>query len=262
MACNDLFSIDTARDAGSSTKYSKIIGTTTTKIPRTGSHISLFSSISTVASESDAGTTTTLVTPKRRRVSFSRTKDTMHSTISRHSISSEEYHAAWYSRADLKAISNICRQHIRLMTQGEELFQDKDFCVRGLESLTPIKFLVKQKTRSSSIEATLLEQCRQFEEYIVDEDAIRSVYHSSSASCQFWAQTVALKDQREADVIHDDFSEMPPSTTILLKKTSPLTLFSKKAYKVGDLTCTGLTERPWLKCQDHRKPHIALAMAA
>ncbi len=142
-------------------------------------------------------------------------------------ISQQEFAATWYSREEFDDITQACCKEIEKLDRGERL-KDKKFCARGLESHTRLRSLAKKMNRSLAYQAVMDEQDRQGQEGILHEDALAHVYHAVSSSCQIWANTIALEDQRVAEHIHDDDSEQDPESRRLIVGALNLTPTSRR----------------------------------
>ncbi len=142
---------------------------------------------------------------KRKTLSF-HDKVNIRFTITRQELSQQEHHDAWYSREEYKTISEACSKQISEMDLGE-ILSDCAYCVRGLEVHTRIRTLSKGMNRSLAYQVVLDEQRRQCQDGVVLDVALARFYHACSSSSQFWAHTVGLADQREADEIQDESDE-------------------------------------------------------
>lgn len=142
---------------------------------------------------------------EKKRVSIE-TRVQVRPTISRNDITPEECNATWYSKEEYSKITESCVKQIHKLNRGE-LLKGKKYCARGLEAHTNTRSLAKSMNRSLVYEAVLEEQDRQMRDGIVQDDALKRVYHAASSSSQLWAHVVGLQDQREADNIYDDTDE-------------------------------------------------------
>ncbi len=131
-------------------------------------------------------------------MSFADPPATMCYIIARKDYSSEETKATWCTDEEYRKIIKQCRKQIEKMDKGEVL-KDKTYCARGLEANTQMRYIVKLKTRTESINNVLREQERQLNEGTCDEEAIVRVYHQTTSSCQMLANVVGLRDQRAAE---------------------------------------------------------------
>jgi hypothetical protein len=137
-----------------------------------------------------------------RSVHFEVTKpDTLHFILSRHDYTAEEKQAAWFQEKEYAMITRECCRQVRKMENGESL-KDKKYCSRGLESHTRIAAISKSQNRKLAVNAVLDEQDEQ-ELDTPDEESISHAYCQVTSSCQFWASTIGLRDQRSAEECMD-----------------------------------------------------------
>jgi hypothetical protein len=139
----------------------------------------------------------------KNRVSFAR-QAAVRRTISLEGFTLEELEAAWFTRDEFADIKKSCCRQIIKMGNGERLL-DKKYCSRGLEGHTRLGNMSKSLNRTESIRAVLEEQDWQFDEgRPYDPEAISSAYHRITSSCQLWASSIGLEDQRAAECYEDD----------------------------------------------------------
>jgi hypothetical protein len=118
--------------------------------------------------------------------------------------SQEEKNDSWFTEEEYTRISNDCIKQIRKLESGTE-FRGKKYCSRGIEHHTRLGSIARLKNRSTSIHAVLDEQDRQQREGEHYNDMkISAAYHRCTSSSQLWANTVALRDQREAEAANFD----------------------------------------------------------
>jgi hypothetical protein len=117
-------------------------------------------------------------------------------------LSMQEINSCWWNEEEMSKIAESCLSQAIKMDQGVAL-KDKKYCSRGLETLTKLGNISKTQNRFSSIDIVLDKQDQQRRQGIKDEIAIAESYRDSSASCQLWSQTIALRDQREAEDYFD-----------------------------------------------------------
>jgi hypothetical protein len=127
--------------------------------------------------------------------------DTLHFILSRHDYTAEEKQAAWFQEKEYAMITRECCKQVRKMENGESL-KDKKYCSRGLESHTRIAAISKSQNRKLAVNAVLDEQDEQ-ELETPDEEAISHAYCQVTSSCQLWASTIGLRDQRSAEECMD-----------------------------------------------------------
>lgn len=141
----------------------------------------------------------------KRRVQFAQHAQVAQH-ISRQEMTPEEIQRVWNSQKESNAILRSCARQIQRMDQGKSLREGKD-CSRGLESSTTLGRLAKKKNREAAFNQVLYQQDLHIENLSHEDgndETLRVAYLSVSASCQMWAHTVALNDQREAELILDD----------------------------------------------------------
>ena len=111
----------------------------------------------------------------------------------------QEKNDAWFTEEEYAKISNDCIKQIKRLDSGET-FRGKKYCARGIEHHTRIGSIVRMKNRSVSIDAVLEEQDRQHAESEQYNDRkLSNAYRRCTASSQLWAQTIGLRDQKEAE---------------------------------------------------------------
>ena len=118
--------------------------------------------------------------------------------LSHHDYTPEERKACWYDSDDYSCIQKDCVKQIMKMNKGEVL-KDKKYCSRGLESHATQSSITKKQNRRSAVDAVLDEQEAQRQLRVVDEEAIADRYQGTASSCQLWARTIALRDQRYSE---------------------------------------------------------------
>jgi hypothetical protein len=132
-------------------------------------------------------------------VRFRSIETTTRFTLSRNDYTPEEIKATWYQDEEYSKISKDCCTQIKEMENGE-IFKDTQYCSRGLESHTKLATISKTQNRKNATDAVLAEQDEQRRLGVVDDEArIAHRYHQGTSSCQLWANTVGLRDQRAAE---------------------------------------------------------------
>ena len=135
-----------------------------------------------------------------RRIEFAMQNNTCISIMSRHDYSDEEFDACFYQEDEYSVITKECVKTIKKMQAGGgEGFKNQKYCSRGLESHTSRGSASKSYNRRVAFDAVLDEQYDQLQLGVIDEDAIAYQYSQVSSSCQLWASTVGLQDQRSAE---------------------------------------------------------------
>jgi hypothetical protein len=167
--------------------------------------------VSRTCSDDSIKSTTTEPTQAVKFVRFSK-KIRTRKTMSRKDYTLEETDASFSSREDHQQTLRQCHKEVKKIGHGEK-FKDKKYCARGLEGRTKIAYISKVQTRALAINAVLDEQLMQWNEGIVDEDAIAEACHIASSSCRLWASIVGRRDHKAAKEIDGS----------LYKKSSPVT---------------------------------------
>jgi hypothetical protein len=133
-----------------------------------------------------------------RTVRFAAKPAWVHFTLSRDDYSPEELRAAWFQQEEYARITKDCCKQVSKMEDGE-ILKDKKYCSRGLEPHTRLCSITKRANRKLAFSAVLDEQEEQQLLGVVDDEAIGQLYNRVSSSCQMWATTLGLRDQREAE---------------------------------------------------------------
>jgi hypothetical protein len=134
-----------------------------------------------------------------RTVRFSEDGNTLRYTLSPKNYSSEEIEACWYQQEEYTIIRKGCCKQIKKLDQGKTL-KDIKYCSRGLESYMRWAAKTKAQNRKLSINAVLDEQdWQRCSNVFNDEEALAQSYIQAASSCQVWANTVGLRDQRAAE---------------------------------------------------------------
>jgi hypothetical protein len=180
-----------------STSLSKFMKSVSKKRP-----LNLFRNSSS-RSQSSTCTVTTDMTERtdtrdvERTVQFA-AKPAVHFTLSHGEYSTEELRPSWYQHEEYTRISKDCCKQVQKMEEGE-ILKDKKYCSRGLEGHTRLCSITKSANRKLAFSAVLYEQEEQQLLGVVDDEAIGQLYNQVSSSCQLWATTLGLRDQREAE---------------------------------------------------------------
>ena len=122
--------------------------------------------------------------------------------LSNEHYTSEERKACWYQDEEYRKIRYECVKEIKKIQRGEVLKNIK-YCSRGLEAHTKVVHALKNQNRRDAFDAVLSEQQKQVRLGVVDEHAIAQKYQQIASSCQMWAHTLGLRDQREANRYFD-----------------------------------------------------------
>jgi hypothetical protein len=157
--------------------------------------------VSKTCSVDSIKSTATETTQVVKVLRFSKKTCSTRKTLSRKDYTLEETEASWSSLEDRQQILRQCHKEIKKIDRGEK-FKDKKYCARGLEGRTKIGSVLKAQTRVLAMDAVLEEQFSQWNEGVVDADAIADAYHIASSSCQLWAHIVGRRDHRAAEEIH------------------------------------------------------------
>jgi hypothetical protein len=134
-----------------------------------------------------------------RRVKFA-DNSSLNYTLSLHHYTPDEILASWYHQEEYKRIAKECCKEVLKLEKGE-IFKDKKYCSRGLESHTRQAITSARRNRKLAVKAVLKEQDEQhlLVGGVVDEGAISCSYQRVTSSSQLWACVVGLCDQRAAE---------------------------------------------------------------
>jgi hypothetical protein len=177
---------------------SKFMTTVSRKRPLIMLRNASFNSQKTSATESTNSTVPSVFNIEEKSVHFDVTKpDTVHFILSRHEYTAEEKQVAWFQDEEYARITKECCKQVRKMDNGENL-KDKKYSSRGLESHTRLAAISKSQNRRLAVNAVLDEQDEQ-ELDAPNEEAISYAYYKVTSSCQLWACTIGLRDQRSAE---------------------------------------------------------------
>jgi hypothetical protein len=162
--------------------------------------------LSTCSAESDATGATALTEQSDfseidLTVRFAPTTDVCPS-LARKDYTPQEMRACWYQGEEYRKITKECCKQIKKMQNGEVL-KDKKYCSRGLESHTRLAAISKTLNRQTAINAVLDEQEDQWQMGVGLDEDIAQRYQQTTSSCQLWASTVGLRDQRVAEEYMD-----------------------------------------------------------
>jgi hypothetical protein len=161
-----------------------------------------FNSQKTSATDCTDTTMQSVFNVEERSVHFDVAKpDTVHFILSRHDYTAEEKQVAWFQDEEYARITKECCKQVRKMDNGEDL-KDKKYSSRGLESHTRLAAISKSQNRRLAVNAVLDEQDEQ-ELDDPNEEAISYAYCQVTSSCQLWACTIGLRDQRSAEECMD-----------------------------------------------------------
>jgi hypothetical protein len=181
-----------------STSLSKFMKSVSKKRPRNLFRNSSYRSQSSTNTAATDMTERTDVGDVERTVRFAAKPAAVHFTLSRDDYSTEELRASWFQQEEYARITKDCCKQVRKMEEGE-IFKDKKYCSRGLEAHTRLRSITKSANRKLAFSAVLDEQEEQRQLGVVDDDTIGQLYNRVSSSCQLWATTLGLRDQREAE---------------------------------------------------------------
>lgn len=105
----------------------------------------------------------------------------------------EEVVATWYTNDDFELIKKSLVATLRLMMTDKDVGEDQ--CVRGLEFRTPLGAKQRKQRKVVALTAVWNEQVRQWQEDIVDDEAIRRVYLQHSDPCREVARKFGVRDE-------------------------------------------------------------------
>lgn len=128
---------------------------------------------------------------------------TIRFTRSRRDYTPRQLKDCWYQPSELQDIRSSCSEDIRktedLREQQREDTTDDTCCVRGLESHDELAHKQKFRLRAEAAGTVF-----NAEEHGCNEKQIASRYSEVTARSQTWANVLGLRDQREANSIHDE----------------------------------------------------------
>mmetsp|Transcript_18329 Transcript_18329/g.45408 ORF Transcript_18329/g.45408 Transcript_18329/m.45408 type:complete len:168 (-) Transcript_18329:117-620(-) len=108
--------------------------------------------------------------------------------------SDEERQATWYSKPQLKEFKKrVIRTAHKMETGQLDPFDDR-WTSRGLEGRTTGGYQQRRQSRSSALNAVLLEQDRQLIEGFEDPESLADVYREYSAVSQALARLMGKQD--------------------------------------------------------------------
>ena len=128
-------------------------------------------------------------------------------------LSDELISATWIQPEEYLDIRERCITTVKKMMEGaltDEELENEELCPRGLEGKTREGSSVRRDHKLDSIAAVIDEQTLQWNEEVLDEEAIMGVYALFSIPCAEAAHTVALQDA-EAAIAYQHSIEEPPS---------------------------------------------------
>jgi len=129
----------------------------------------------------------------RKAITFARSTQSC-PTIHIDDYSEEEKNAMWYNKDEITTIRQMATIEANSQIPGTYL--------RGLESKTPGASRKKRQIRMAARCAVIFEQEFQDEEGVVDAEAIADAYFECCEGSIIEAQMTALRDEREAMIVH------------------------------------------------------------
>jgi hypothetical protein len=124
-------------------------------------------------------------------------------TITLDEFTEEEILATWFQKEEFDLIKRkIVMLARKVERDGAQLGPDKNYCIRGLESLLSGRSEKKAEARAKVAQAVLFEQEKQYLANSSDEQAIATASIRKSAESQLLAVAVGHSDQREAYKIY------------------------------------------------------------
>lgn len=145
-----------------------------------------FSTVTTTSSDDTCSTSHTNRATKRQ-VIFKETVRCIKIPSARN-LSRDERAAVWMTPKEFNRINKQCSRVIEIMESNPEKYRS-----RGLESYTGQGAIAKNLSRSSAIQAVLLEQSRGS-----SSEAIAAAYRVTSSVSELRAYAFGLRDQRDA----------------------------------------------------------------
>jgi hypothetical protein len=101
----------------------------------------------------------------------------------------------WYTKEEVNEIKLGCAQTVRIMADG--MCEDtEEFCKRGLEYRTTKGMRMRQKNKFAAWDVVYIEQNRQWEQGVCDDDSLAEVYSACTVQCSRAACLLATIDAR------------------------------------------------------------------
>jgi hypothetical protein len=155
-------------------------------------------------------------TPPVVGVTFSQSLD-VHEICHFRDLSPEDVEATWYSTDDFDEIKKSLVVTLRLMMADKPVGDDQ--CTRGLEFRTPQGAKYRKRNKVEALTAVWNEQVQQWQNDVVDDEAIRRVYLEHSIKCRDAARKFGIHDEK---VIRKYIKEgQTTSTTTTTSTISP-----------------------------------------
>jgi hypothetical protein len=109
--------------------------------------------------------------------------------------SHEETSRTWYTWEEIDEIKLGCAQTVREMAAG--ICDDAEaFCTRGLEYRTQDGMRMRQKNKFAAWDVVHIEQSRQWEQGVCEEDSLAEAYGACTMQCSRAACLLATVDER------------------------------------------------------------------
>lgn len=158
----------------------------------------------------------------------------------------------WYEKRDYDGIKNKLIPDIRKLMKGEEVPESNRSTARGLEYRTRKGALKRQSNKQEGTSAVMMEQRRQRDENIRDDELLAEVFRGVSSHCQDSAYALALRDEA---FVRNDLDKMRKKTSEVYPPARSQSSDSTKSFKSRGIN--GL-----LKQVIRRRQHIPEQIAA
>lgn len=159
-------------------------------------------------------------------------------------FSEKEKNDCWFTEEEYASISSDCVKQIKKLESGA-LLKTKKYCARGIEHHTRLGSIVRLKNRSTSIQAVIEEQDRQFREGEgYDDRKISAAYLRCTSSSQLWANTVGLGDQREAEAQNGEEEDIMNFNPMLKCEATAATAASTTTTDIQRIVRTTQSSNP------------------
>ena len=124
---------------------------------------------------------------------------TVRFTRSRHDYTVRQINDCWYQPHELRDIKDRCGEDLLQYKLSEvNTDDDESFCMRGLEGYDELAHKQKHRLRAEAASKVF-----EAEDDGCDEYTIAKEYSFVTARSQTWANIIGLRDQRDAQSIHE-----------------------------------------------------------
>ena len=132
-------------------------------------------------------------------------------------LSDDDLDALWFTRDDFAKMKRSFSNTTKLISQGLYAEDEDHICARGLEHRTKCAARNRRRTRWHAIGAVLLEQRRQRNLGIRDDELISEAYTEENLRCRLVALRLGVQDQKQAEAIWLDAGNDMHSDKIVAK---------------------------------------------